>query len=75
MVDSALSHSRCEESQMRKQCRVTEEKHDYAVQFLNDLKVHGVGRSVIRCCGKLFQIAGAEWRKAHSANTHLTQST
>jgi len=29
----------------------------------------------MKCYGRLFQTAGVEWRKAHSANTDLTRST
>jgi len=43
------------------------------VMFLYD--VDRVGRSVIMCCGRLFQIVGAAWQKVPFANADLTQST
>jgi len=47
----------------------------YSSVFRCCLKVGQFERSDTKCCGRLFQTTGAEWRKARSANTDLTRST
>jgi len=53
-----------------RKCRNSQEspKKSKAIQFSykHRLIVDSAGWSGIKCCGRLFQIAGAEWRKARS---------
>jgi len=40
--------------------------------FLRSLKVVKFDKSVVKCCTRLFQLAGAEWQKARLAKADST---